>query len=301
MKHRNLKYQFLQAINSSFKENQDKHSDKKNHIRNTHKIYSFSSRSNLINLSSDFSNYMKNMHSEIKLVKDVKSEHIQEFLNSKVENCSQKTLEQYQSQFRKLEKVVQEKYNCEVSYESTLPLSLKNGGGKIRNQMLIDDDFDTLLAGCTNQNLINSLLLSRYYGLRASECAKLKISDCKSDEIHIVDSKGKRSRVIPITNKNQKDTIEYILSHTNRNRVCNCQTESLQQAFRRELQKTGLSDKYHNGAFHLCRKAFATEQYQIFRQEDKTIQQSLDDCSQLLGHNKNRNILMKEYICCPIV
>ena len=103
MKNRNLKYQFLQAINYFFKEKQDKHNDKKNGIRNTEKIYSYAARTNLINLSAEFSNYMKQVHSDVKLVKDVNSNHVQEFLNSKTESCSQKTLEQYQSQFRKLE------------------------------------------------------------------------------------------------------------------------------------------------------------------------------------------------------
>jgi len=300
MKIRNLKYQFLQAINYSFKEKQDKHSDKKNGIRNTYKIYSFSSRTNLINLSADFSNYMKEKYPKIRYVKDVTPKHIQEFLNSRTSICSQKTLEQYQSLFRKLEKTVQARYGYKVNYQSVTPLSLKNGGRKIRNQMIDNSDYETLLSSCTNQNLIHALLLSRYFGLRASECSKLKKSDCSLSEIKIIDSKGKRNRTIPVTNKNQSDTVKYILTHANNNRICNCQTESLQQAFRRELKKTGLSEKYTNGAFHLCRKAFATEQYQKFRKQDKTIQQALDTCSYLLGHNKNRNILMKEYICCPI-
>ena len=301
MKNRNLKYQFLQAINYFFKEKQDKHNDKKNGIRNTEKIYSYAARTNLINLSAEFSNYMKQVHSDVKLVKDVNSNHVQEFLNSKTESCSQKTLEQYQSQFRKLEKVVVGKYGYSVDYQAVVPLSVKNGGGKIRNQMLEDKDFDMLVGSCTNQNLIKGILLSRYFGLRASECTKLKLSDCEEKEIHIVDSKGKRNRTIYICNQNQRDTIQYIFSHTQGNRICDCQTESLQQAFRRELKKTGLSEKYKNGAFHLCRKTFITEQYQNFREEGETVQVSLDKCSCILGHNKNRNKLMKEYICCPIV
>ena len=94
---RNLKYQFLQAINNSFSESVDKHSEKSNGIRNTDKIYSYSSRSNLINLSANFSNFMKEHFPEVHMVKEVCPHHIQEFLVSKANHCSQATLTQYWS------------------------------------------------------------------------------------------------------------------------------------------------------------------------------------------------------------
>ena len=101
MARRNLKYQFLQAINNSFRENMDKHSDKANGIRNTDKIYSYSSRSNLIDLSANFANYMRENYPEIHKVNEVQTKHIQGFLNSKTESCSQSTLNQYSAQFCK--------------------------------------------------------------------------------------------------------------------------------------------------------------------------------------------------------
>ena len=87
-KNRNLKYQFLRAINQNFREGMDKHSDKKNNIRNTGKIYSYADRKNLIDLSCNFANWMRNSYPEIKLLKDLESKHLQEFLNSKKQDCS---------------------------------------------------------------------------------------------------------------------------------------------------------------------------------------------------------------------
>ena len=154
MARRNLKYQFLQAINSSFRESMDKHSDKANGIRNTDKIYSYSSRSNLIDLSANFANYMRETYPNIHKVSEIQTKHIQSFLNSKTENCSQSTLNQYSAQFRKLEKCVNAKYHCNVNYSDVAtPASCKNGGGKIRNVMLSQNEFITLIINKINLNM----------------------------------------------------------------------------------------------------------------------------------------------------
>lgn len=110
MARRNSEYQFLQTINNSFRESMDKHSDKANGVRNTDKIYSYSSRSNLIDLSANFANYMREVYPEVHKVSDIQAEHIQCFLNSKTEICSQSSLNQYSVLFRKLEKCVNAKY-----------------------------------------------------------------------------------------------------------------------------------------------------------------------------------------------
>ena len=54
----NIKYQFLQAINASFKENMDKHSIKKVEGA-SNKIFSYSARKNVLNVASDFAKLRK--------------------------------------------------------------------------------------------------------------------------------------------------------------------------------------------------------------------------------------------------
>ena len=77
---KNIKYQFLLAINNNFRESMDKNSDKANGIRNTNKIYSYASRKNLVKVSSAFGDFMKENYPEIRYVKDIRPEHIQSFL-----------------------------------------------------------------------------------------------------------------------------------------------------------------------------------------------------------------------------
>lgn len=292
---RNIKYQFKHCIDIHFKEGMDKHSLKSQGKDNS-KVYSYSDRKNLIDLSSSFANWLKISYPEVKHLYEINQNHIQEFLSSKVSNCSQKTLEQYQSRFRKLEVLANSTYNINVDYHSVVtPLSYRNGGGKIRNVMLSIDNYNKLLKS-TNTNFRKALILSFHFGLRASECAKLRYEDISANGIKIVDSKGKRNRFIPAENKQQKKVIENFLNKTGR--VCPIQTGSLQQAFNREKKKQGIN--ISNGDFHTARKAFATSKYREYREQGQTVQQALNNVSNRLGHGNNRNDLMKQYICCPI-
>lgn len=294
-KRRNIKYQFLHCINTNFREGMDKHS-LKSQSKDNSRIFSFSDRKNLLDLSSSFSNWLKINYPEIKQLHEIDSSHIQEFLSSKASDCSQKTLEQYQSRFRKLEVLANSTYNINVNYHNVVtPLSSRNGGGKIRNAMLSTDNYNKLLKS-TNANFRKALTLSFHFGLRAAECAKLRYEDISENGIKIIDSKGKRNRFIPVENNQQKKIIEDFLNKTGR--VCPVQTGSLQQAFNREKKKQGIT--ISNGDFHTARKAYATNQYQEYRKQGQSIQQALNNVSHRLGHGNNRNDLMKQYICCPI-
>lgn len=302
----NLKYQFLRAINCSFTEKCDKHSAKAQNIKNTNKIYSYSSRTNLIKMSSNFANFMKKHYPNIKYVKDITPEHTQVFLNSKNNGeCSQATLNQYKSQLSKLSKVVNAKFHSNTNYTkgTVTPISIKNGGAKVRNTMLTEKDYTTLLHNSTNVNFKNALQLSYHCGLRACECAKAQARDYDphNTTLRIIGSKGGRSRIIKLNtlqNAIVKNLVSKLKAPTDR--LCPIQTESLQQAFRRELKKNGLSNKYTDTSFHACRKAAATRYYKECRKKGQNIQQSLNSTSNFLGHNDNRNSLMREYICTSI-
>lgn len=292
---RSIKYQFKHCIDTHFKEGMDKHSLKSQGKDNS-KIYSYSDRKNLIDLSSNLANWLKVNYPEVKQIKDIGSNHIQEFLNTKIDVCSQKTLEQYQSRFRKLEVLANSTYNIHVNYHNAVtPLSRRNGGGKIRNAILSTNDYNKLLKS-TNANFRKALTLSFHFGLRAAEIAKLRYEDISAEGIKIIDSKEKRNRFIPVENNQQKKIIEDFLNK--KGRVANVQVGSLQQAFNREKKKQGVF--ITNGDFHTARKAYATNKFQEYRKQGQSIQQALNNVSHRLGHGNNRNALMKQYICCPI-
>lgn len=299
MARRNLKYQLLQAINNSFAECRDKHADKANGIRNTHKIYSYSARSNLIDLSANFANFMKKAYPNVHMANAITTEHIQAFLVSKASECSQATLNQYNAQFKKLEKCVNHKYHCSVNYHSAIvPISHKNGGRKIRDTLLTDSNYKTLMQNTTNQNLQKALMLSFHFGLRSAECAKLNFEDVKDNGISVIDSKGKRSRFIAAESETQKKILESF-RQGQKGRICPVQHQSLEQAFRREIKKNHI--QISNGAFHTCRKAYATTKYKEYRASGLSVKESLSKVSVNLGHSSNRFDLMKNYVLTDFV
>ena len=266
------------------------------------RIFSYSDRSNLVDLASGFAKYMKQTYPQVKEVRHITTDHVQAFMSAKCDTASQATLSQYASRFGKLERLVNDTYkSCKVDFHSlVVPASNVNGGGKVRSQMLAASDYHTLLNSTTNTNLYNALTLSYCCGLRAAECSKLQAKDWnpKTGTISIVDSKGKRSREVKVPAQHL-NAVRAVMTSTE-GRICNCQTESLQKAFRRQLTACGLADCYKVGAYHMTRRAYATNMYRELRSQGVSVQGSLSAVSQSLGHGANRNDLMKEYICCPI-
>ena len=280
----------------------DKHAVKHAGQMDGTRIFSYSDRSNLVDLASGFAEYMKQTHPQVKEVRHITTDHVQAFMSAKCDTASQATLSQYASRFGKLERLVNDTYkSCKVDFHSiVVPVSNVNGGGKVRSQMLAASDYHTLLNSTTNTNLYNALTLSYCCGLRAAECSKLQAKDWnpKTGTISIVDSKGKRSREVKVRAQHL-NAVRAVMTSTE-GRICNCQTESLQKAFRRQLTACGLADCYKVGAYHMTRRAYATNMYRELRSQGVSVQGSLSAVSQSLGHGANRNDLMKEYICCPI-
>ena len=279
----------------------DKHSVKLSGQMDGTRIFSYSDRSNLVDLASGFAEYMKQVHPQVKEVRNITTDHVQGFLATKSSTASQATLDQYGSRFAKLERLVNDSYkSCRVDFHNVVVPTSSKCTGKVRNQMLAASDYNTLLGSTTNLNLRNALVLSYCAGLRAAECSKLQAKDWNTDSgiLTIVDSKGKRSREVKVPQQHIPAVNAVMGSSTGR--ICDCQTESLQKAFRRQLAASGLADTYKNGAFHTARKAYATNLYKECRAQGMSVQNSLSTVSKSLGHGANRNDLMKQYICCPI-
>lgn len=298
---RNLKYQLLTAINNHFTEGMDKHAIKRAGQMDGTRIFSYADRTNLVDLASGFAEYMKQTHPQVKEVRHITTDHVQSFLATKSSTASQATLTQYGSRFAKLERLVNDSYkSCNVDFHSVVIPQSSKASSKVRTQMLAASDYHTLLNNTTNTNLRNALVLSYCCGLRAAECSKLQSKDWDpaSGTLTIVDSKGKRSREVVVPQQHHS-AVDVVMSSST-GRICPCQTESLQKAFRRQLTTSGLADTYKNGAFHTTRKAYATNLYKECRNQGMSVQSSLSAVSRSLGHGANRNDLMKQYICCPI-
>ena len=296
---RNLKYQFKSAIESCFKESMDKHSLKHQQGIGGNKIFSYSDRKNLIDLSSNFSNFMKESHPTIKYIKEIKPQHIQQFLNSKSQDCSTKTLEQYVSKFNKLEKVVNGVYHAQVNFRSGF--IVPNGKEKIRSIPMSRKDFNRLLSCVQGSKslAVNAVILASIFGLRVSECVNIQGRDIQVDKgmLHIHESKGGRSRDLVIPNEYRQYMESLKSSVKDTERVIPIKEDSVNKFLSRQLEALGLGQyREHNTGIHSIRKMVAQEFFDNCRREGQTIQQSLNITSHMLGHGSGRNELMKHYV-----
>lgn len=296
---RNLKYQFLNAINSNFKEGMDKHSIKANGEMNNTRIFSYADRKNLIDVASNFSNFMKTNYSEVKQVKDVKADHIQSFLNSKANSCSNATLKQYESKFNKLENVVNNTYNINANYKGfVVPANTKNT--KIRNSSMSREDFNKLQQSFSNSNSSAKIAieLTSRAGLRVSECTKLQGRDIDLNKgtIHVVDGKGGRDRDVTIREEDKQYFANLKAQYGDYERICPVQSDSINKAIRRQMERLEMQDKYTDTSIHCVRKMYAQDEYDRLREKGNSISDSLKEVSVLLGHGEDRMELMKQYI-----
>ena len=296
---RNLKYQFLNAINSNFKEGMDKHSIKDAKQMNGTRVFSYADRKNLIDVASNFSNWMKQEHPEIKQVKDVNANHIQRFLNSKKDTCSQATLKQYASKFNKLEKVVNSTYNTNANYKGFVVPTTKEQT-KIRNSSMSKSDFKKLETGFSNSKSCakTAIQLTARAGLRVSECTKLQGRDINISKgvIKVKDGKGGRDREVPIRPEDKAYFTDLKAQYGDYERICPVQQDSINKAIERELEKQGIKERYQDTSIHSLRKMYAQEEFDRLREEGKSIPESLKEVSVQLGHGEDRLELMQQYV-----
>ena len=145
---RNLKYQFKYAIEQSCKFGADKHSMKRNSVENGNRgatTFSYADRKNLIDVSSNFSNWMRENHPDVRELKDINSNHVQNFLNDKAKTCTSATINQYQHKFSKLEKLVNNTYSkANVNYSNTVTPAAANNTEKLRCKTMSASDYNKL-------------------------------------------------------------------------------------------------------------------------------------------------------------
>ena len=308
---RNLKYQFKHAIEQSCRFGADKHAMKNNKAENGSrgsKTLSYADRKNLIDVSSNFSNWMKSNHPEVKELKDVNSNHVQKFLNEKAQTCSSATVKQYQSKFSKLEKVVNNTYTkANVNYTNTVTPACTNNT-KIRCKAMTNNDYNKLKTHMENnnrsQNGANALKLAYNTGLRVSEISKLQQRDIQinkdgSATVRVVDGKGGRDRDVQITNKDSVQVIKGIRDSVANptDRIVPIQSDSINKAINRALTSCNMQEyKLHDTSVHSIRKSFAQREYDRYKEEGMEPKQAWDNVSEQLGHGRNRDDLYKAYI-----
>jgi integrase len=302
---RNLQYQFLNAIDQAFDGGgHDKHTDKHN-AKHLDTVYSYAERSSLVELSSQVGKFIKENYIDTKRVLDIKGEMIQSFINSKANSCNQETLGQYASRIHKLEHIVNDIYKGKVSWYSDLIVPASNlSSEKTRNIAMTRNDFNSILnrayAMQSKSNAVIAIELAGRFGMRVSEACKLQPRDINIEDmkLHIHESKGGRSRDIDIKPEDAEYLKKIIDGKVKDKSIVSIKEDSVNKYLVRSEEALRIRDRYRNAdtGIHSIRKMVAQELYDKHRENGLSKKESLNLVSAYLGHGKNREQTMKQYI-----
>lgn len=300
---RNLKYQLKTCIDKNFKPGMDKHSDKKNKVEKNKKIYGYTDRKNLIDFTANFANFMRENYADIKLVKDIKSEHAQSFLNEKAKTCTEATLEQYTSKLNKMCNLVNLTYKMSnLKFDIATPAS-SSSKQIIRDKQITKEHYE-LVKENIRGNSLKALELSRAFGLRVSEITKLQKRDIdlNNNLVRVIDGKGGRDRDVPISTAKQFEVANRILNSIKGDgfqSIVPITSNGINMSFTRALEKVNLKDEYNGNKIHSVRKLYAQETFDRYRENGDSIEKALGKVSKDLGHSEERGTdkdLINRYI-----
>lgn len=296
---RNIQYQFQASIENSFKPGMDKKAIKEDQGRGkSDKIFSYANRKDMVQTAANFAHWLKANHAELRLASEVKTEHVNAYLQDKLESgkCTAATVGQYGIRLEKLQECINNNFkSANVDWKVE---RLSDKTVQYRNIAFERKDLDKVLSGKDNCASKIGVELAARFGLRADEPCRMHGRDInlKSNELHVV-GKGGRERDLKIEEKD-RDFMEKLKENLKDNdRVCPVQSDSINRYIGRACEKAGITVyKDHKTGVHAIRKMAAQERYDRLRNEGMTKEQALGDVNVWLGHSDNREDLSEVYV-----
>lgn len=298
-----LKKQFHFAIESCFCPGADKHSYKGTKCEKI-KIFSYETLRYYYKVSAQFAEFTKKNNKEIKYIKQITSDHLQSFIDSKKDIWSKVTMCNNKSAFRVLEKMCNQHYQKDT-FDFFEGVEFKsNKSEKVKDEWMERDILDKVIKykkekGCNSQALLG-IEIAAAFGLRVSEVCSLKSKDIDLNYncFHVHASKGKRSRDLPINTPSKRQLCQYIKDNfKDEERVIKLREDSLNQFLRRSLIAINIKRfVIARSGIHAIRKMVASEEYKELRFHGMSEVEAETKVSQDLGHNKRRTDVTNAYI-----
>lgn len=298
--------QFFYVLQESTEFGRDKHSDKfsKNNENQT-VIYSYADRTAIADTSKQLASYIKEHYSDVRMIRDIKPEMIQKFINSK-NNTSQMTIDKIWSHVGKIERMADKVYKIELSWKENIakPESIRD---KVRDVSFEPEDWGKVKNYLDHKDKLTlsdrGILIGRDFGLRVESVTNIYVKNFTIQDgevaIYIQKDKGGRSRTLysrdPEVIKHLKDAAQ---GKGPEDKLIPVKPDSINRQLTRIEEKLGIREDYKTAktGMHSIRKMWAREHYVVYREQGLSKQDALDRVSEALGHGKNRNELMDVYI-----
>ncbi len=302
---RSLNQQINYSISQNCRIGVSKRADKRNPVTDSaSKIYSVQYAENIRDTAKNFTNWAKENCRDLKMVKDIKPEHINAWINCREKNWSNKTLENHISRMKLIQKQL-----C-ITYGLT-PLVMDWSGSRhdvahtVRDKAMSREDCDKIrkvLSDKVTKGRVAIEITSRT-GLRVKEVARLH-SKCINTTKWVIEvregAKNGRFRDVPIR-ENDRSFFAELKENTKGYYVCNgVKEDSLNVAIRRAMKELNLDKKYPQTE-HAVRKLYSSERMEELRGHDKAENRLEREAWSIvqgeLGHGeKYRDNLYKVYV-----
>ena len=243
---------------------------------------------------------MKEHFPEIKKIKDISSNHLNEFMKTKTNICTDETLKNYRARIKKLAFVCNKKYNLKLDW-SNIKIEKSNKGKSIRDVAFSKEQVEkikSVLESKRDSASKRALMVFMPYGLRASEYTNIRVKDINLNtmKLHIHKSKGGRNRDIDIKPESVAQIKTLIEGKQPSDKLFNIKSTSLSAYLSRICKKLGYNEFIEaKSSIHALRKYAAREFYkeQLNKYNKKV---ALENTMNFLGHGKERSDLKRTYL-----
>ena len=141
---RTLKSQIIHSLSENKHFGESKHSAMKNGTYQNGNIYSVKTYEAYKDTAKNLANYLKEKHHEIKNPQDIKSNHIQEWINDKGKNWTAKTLENKICHIKYIEQNLKKTYHGKNISFYKKDFERPETKQSTRNKAFTRDDLDRL-------------------------------------------------------------------------------------------------------------------------------------------------------------
>lgn len=277
---KNIRHIMRSAIMTAFRENIDKHSMKKEGL-GSDKVCSYSSKFQLLDRVNDLCQHLP---VEIKKVSQITPEHLYQYLMIKADHCSQRTLDEYRSEIRKLGNILGVQWHPD-KISALRTVETHRGSSDIISK----EDWNKILEYAMEHLKAGSncvIALEKFTGVRVGD-ACYGVHDC-GDYLRIRCKNGKWFDIKVTPDLRAFLSAEDVKIHFRDGVLRPCKDASVNRQLNRIQDKLGIE----RHSFHSIRRRLAQDRYDKLRESGVSKAEALAVVSISLNHGERRDAML---------
>lgn len=301
-RHRSLRHQFGYIMQNAADFGASKRSYRKQiGSQKTNKIFSYSNYDAIKETAESLAKFIKENYPEIKYIKEIRKEHITEFLEKKSLTCNDTTLVKIHSHLESLAIFASDAYKIRTDWKVDRVRSKKQCQYTKKGRAMSKEIFEEIeryLENCNRYTDSNTLMLMRFArstGLRVDEIAHQQIAQIYLEGgefglgyIDVSCGKHGRKRAVDIKSIKDRKVVEEVIENARIEGieyVTTKKTATLENRLTNVKKKVGINDELVG--WHGIRKLYAQEYYNQVRKETNR-RDAIGKTNQQLGHGYDR-------------